>query len=63
MTLPDIKDTDCLLIIDVQKDPNLQIYKLLTDNSKTIDKLKSQSQVTTFINRLVSIENKYLIQF
>ncbi len=50
-------------IIDVQKDPNLQVFKLLTDNKKVIDKLTAQSQVTTFIERLSLIEKKYLVNF
>ncbi len=50
-------------ITKIQEDPNLQIYKLLTDNKKTIEKLESQSQVTTFINRMDTIENKYLLNF
>lgn len=50
-------------ITKIQEDPNLQVYKLLTDNKKTIDKLESQSQVTTFIKRMDSIENKYFLNF
>jgi len=50
-------------ITNVQKNPNLQVYKLLTDNKNIIDKLEAQSQVTTFIKRLSTIENKYLLNF
>lgn len=50
-------------IVEIQKDPNLQVFKLLTDNKRIIDKLTSQSQVTTFIKRLAIIENKYLLNF
>ncbi len=50
-------------ITKIQEDPNLQVYKLLTDNKKTIGKFEAQSQVTTFIKRMDVIENKYLLNF
>lgn len=50
-------------IENIQKDPNLQVYKLITDNRSTMDKLTAQSQVTTFIERFTEIENKYFLNF
>ena len=50
-------------IKNVEKDPNLQIFNLLTNNKKTIERFESHSQITTFINRMELIEGKYQVIF
>lgn len=46
-------------INDIKKDKNIQVYSLIIDNRKVLNKLESYSQITKFINWLTEIEDNY----
>ncbi|MDQ7009172.1 MAG: hypothetical protein Q9M94_02680 [Candidatus Gracilibacteria bacterium] len=46
-------------IDNIKKDKNIQVYALITDNKKILDKLESYSQITRFINSVTYIEDNY----
>ncbi len=57
--IKDIKEK----INNVRKDRNLQIFELLDDNKRVLDKMKAESQITTMMSAMDDIESKYNIFF
>jgi len=43
----------------IKEDKNIQVYALISDNKKTLNKLESYSQITRFMNSLTYIEDNY----
>lgn len=46
-------------INDIKQDKNIQVYSLINDNKKVLNKLEAYSQITSFINWLKEIEDNY----
>lgn len=46
-------------IKNIKKDKNIQVYSLIINNKKVLNKLEAYSQITDFINGLTDIENNY----
>jgi len=48
-----------LEIEKIKKDKNIQVYALISENKKILDKLESYSQITVIMNHLTYIKDNY----
>lgn len=46
----------------IKEDKNIQVYSLILDNKKTLDKLENNSDISKFIDGLIYIKNNYYLR-